>query len=207
MSVKCTGIILAGGENSRFGGDDKAFFRLSGRRLISPIIELFSSLFEDVIVVAANPRLYLEWDLTVVSDVLPIRSSLTGIYTGMFYASTPYIFVSACDTPFIRKELVELIVSEIRPGLAAVMPETGAGVEPLFAAYSKACLPMVENAVKNRKFKIRRVFRKKRVKLVSEKKVLAADPELLSFFNINTPEDLDRAAVLAGDQMKGCLHG
>jgi len=201
MSVKCTGVILAGGENSRFNGNDKAFFRLSGRRLVSPVIELFSSVFDQVIVVTANPRLYLEWDVTVVTDVFPVKSSLTGIHTGLFYANTPYIVVAACDTPFIRGEMLELIVSEIRPGLAAVVPETPAGLEPLFAAYSKESLAVVEHGLENGKFKIMRVFKKKRVKRISAKKVVSADPELVSFFNINTPEDLERAGALVQDQM------
>ncbi|NOY69668.1 MAG: molybdenum cofactor guanylyltransferase [Deltaproteobacteria bacterium] len=205
MFTECTGVILAGGKNSRFNGQNKAFLRLSGRRLVSPVIDLFLSLFDQVIVVTSNPLAYLEWNVMVVTDVFDVKSSLTGIHTGLFYANTPFVFVAACDTPFIRKELVSLIVSEIRPGLAAVMPETRSGVEPLLAAYSKESLPVVERGLEAGKLKIARLFKKMRVKHVSEKRVLAADPQLISLFNINTPEDLDRAAAMAQNNADGLV--
>jgi len=122
--VSCSGVILAGGLSSRFQGRNKAFFKLDGRRVIDPIIDVFQSVFEDILIVTNAPRQYLQYDATLVSDVYDIRSSLTGIHAGLFYASHPHIFVAACDTPFIRREMVELVLSHIDPDAAAVIPET-----------------------------------------------------------------------------------
>ena len=187
--ASCSGVILAGGLSSRFQGRNKAFFKLGGRRVIDPIIDVFQSVFEDILIVTNDPRQYLQYDATIVSDVYDIRSSLTGIHTGLFYAKHPHIFVAACDTPFIRREMVELVLSHIDPDAAAVIPETPSGMEPLFAAYARFALPVVERHLQANRFKIQKVFRKQRVVKVSKEKTLALDPELHSFFNINTEQD------------------
>ena len=73
------------------------------------------------------------------------------------------------------------------------MPETAAGFEPLCAIYSKRCLKQAEQHLKENKFKIQWAFRGHRIKYIPESVLLQKDPELISFFNINTPEDLVRA--------------
>lgn len=198
MNISCTGVILAGGLSSRFDGRNKAFFRLSGKRIIEPIIEVFRRVFDDILIVTNTPLEYLEWDVNLASDIFPERSSLTGIHTGLFYAKNPYIFVTACDTPFISEEMVRLVLSEITPGIAAVMPETPAGTEPLFAAYARETLPAVEHHLREQKFKIQRVFSRMRVRKISSARILEKDPDLRTFFNINTAVDFDRARELLG---------
>ena len=46
---------------------------------------------------------------------------------------------------------------------------------------------------------IARFFDDVRVNLVSEDDVRQFDPELLSFFNVNTQDDLDRALALSAE--------
>ncbi len=193
MKPSCSGAILAGGLSSRFQGRNKAFFELNGRRVIDPIIEVFQKVFDDIIIVTNTPLAYLDYDVTLVSDIFSVRSSLTGIHAGLLYAQNPYVFVAACDTPFIREEMIHLIVSNIHPDAAAVMPETPSGTEPLLAAYARSALSAIEWHLEREKFKIKRVFKKMRVVKIPEEKVLAVDPDLKSFFNINTAADLDRA--------------
>ena len=201
MSVSCSGVILAGGLSSRFQGRNKAFFQLNGRRLIDPIIEIFQKYFDDILIITNTPRQYLQYDATLASDIFPVRSSLTGIHAGLVFARNPYVFVTACDTPFIREEMLELVISRIRPGLDAVMPETPKGTEPLFAAYAKSSLPVVENSLRQERFKIKRVFKKMRVASIPVKQVLEADPLLRSFFNINTEADMERAGQMGQDPL------
>lgn len=197
MNNSCSGVILAGGLSSRFQGRNKAFFELNGRRLIDPVIDVFQSFFHDILIVTNTPLQYLQYDVAVVSDVFQVRSSLTGIHAGLLYARNPYVFVAACDTPFLKKEMVRLVISEIKPGVDAVMPETPMGTEPLFAAYAKSSLPVIENSLRRERFKIKKVFRKMRVVSIPAKRVLETDPSLQSFFNINNEADLDRASRMA----------
>lgn len=189
----CAGVILAGGLNSRFLGRNKAFIDMGEDRIIDHIYHVFKSVFDEIILVTNHPLTYLDWDLTIVTDIYPLRSSLTGIYSGLFHARKPYVFVSACDTPFLKKEMVETVVSSIEPGDAVVIPQTSQGTEQLCAAYAKTCLSLMERQLRQEQFQIKRMFRKVRVRNIPEPVLRESDPELISFFNINTRDDYAKA--------------
>jgi molybdenum cofactor guanylyltransferase len=193
---KCSGVILAGGMSKRLNGRDKAMIEIHGKRILDRIYAVYSEIFSEIILVTNTPQAYLAWNLLTVTDLFPVRSSLTGIHAGLFYASRPFVFVSACDAPFLKPELVHLLISQARPGADAVMPETASGLEPLCAVYAKSCLSTVETHVRQEKLKIQRVFHKSRINRISEARLRKADPDLVSFVNINTPEDLMRVASL-----------
>ena len=193
MTNPCTGIILSGGLNTRFDGVNKALAPVGGIRIIDRLLEVFSGIFDETILVTNHPEHFLQYDLTIVTDIFEQRSSLTGVHTGLFYARNPYAFFSACDTPFLKKELIEFLIKNIEPNIDIIMPQTTAGFEPLCAAYSKRCLEAAQNHLVQKKLKITKTFRKSRIKTVSERVLRKIDPELQSFFNINTPEDLKRA--------------
>ena len=196
MTHPCTGVILSGGLNTRFGGTNKAFSSVGGRRIIDRLLDVFTDLFDEIILVTNHPEQFLQWDLTIVTDIFDLRSSLTGIHTGLFYANNPNAFFSACDTPFLQKELVETLVEQIEHKIDIIMPETTAGFEPLCAIYSKRCLKPAEDHLKANKLKIQWAFRSNRIKHIPENQLRSVDPELRSFFNINTPEDLARAETM-----------
>jgi molybdopterin-guanine dinucleotide biosynthesis protein A len=210
MTIPCTGVILSGGLNKRFDGENKAFISVGGRRIIDRLLDVFSDLFDEIILVTNHPELFLQWDLTIVTDIIDLRSSLTGIHTGLFYSNNPYAFFSACDTPFLKKELVEILVKQIEQKIDIIMPETAAGFEPLCAIYSKRCLKPAEDHLKANKVKIQWAFRSNRIKNIPENQLRTVDPELRSFLNINTPEDLVRAeemvAKLPAHSSKGKAH-
>jgi molybdopterin-guanine dinucleotide biosynthesis protein A len=193
MTNSCTGVILSGGLNTRFNGKNKAFVSVGGRRIIDRLLEVFSDLFDDIILVTNQPEQFLQWDLTIVTDIFDLRSSLTGIHTGLFYSNNPYAFFSACDTPFLNKELVEVLIEQIEQKIDIIMPHTAAGYEPLCAIYSKRCLKQAEDHLRANKLKIQWALRSSRTKHIPEKELRKVDPDLRSFFNINTPEDLAKA--------------
>ena len=195
----CTGVILSGGLSTRYDGTEKALLRVGGVRILDRIYEIYSELFEEIILVTNDPQKFLEWDLLIVSDLFPIRSSLTGIHAGLFYMTNPFAFISACDTPFLKKEMIETVIGKIEAQIDIVMPETAAGLEPLCAVYSKCCLNPAQHHLEQEKLKIIKTFRKSRIKTISEKVLCGIDPDLRSFFNINTPDDLQRAEEMVKD--------
>ncbi len=196
MKVPCSGVILAGGRNTRFSGKDKAFLRLGSERIMDRLVGLFKDIFEDVVLVTNDPLKYLDWDVFVVTDLVPVRSSLAGIHAGLFHVMSPYAFFSACDTPFLKKQMVELIVSAIDIKVDVVIPQTAKGLEPLCAAYSQRCLQPITRMLEKGQLKIQSFFNKSRVRTIHENSLRKIDPDLDSFFNINTPEDLVRAEAL-----------
>jgi len=171
--------------------------RIGEKRILDRIYEVFSILFDKIILVTNDPLQYMEWDFDIVTDIFPIRSSLTGIHTGLFYLTTPYAFFVACDIPFIKKELIEILLDSVEPSIDIVIPETSKGVEPLCSVYSKRCFKPIEEQLEKKSLKIQRVFQKVRVKKISEDILRTIDPDLVSLSNINTPDDLARAKQAA----------
>ena len=190
----CTGVILAGGLNSRFGGQEKALIPLAGKAMIDHIIRAFDDLFEEILIVSNQPPNHADRDATVISDLLDVRSSLTGIHAALFYSHCEEAFICACDTPLIKTALIATLLDARQPGIDLVVPQTPSGIEPLCAVYAKRCLEPIENRLRRGDFRIRRFFDRVRVKHVSEKRLRRVDPDLLSFKNVNTPEDLAEVA-------------
>ncbi|CAN2042813.1 molybdenum cofactor guanylyltransferase [Candidatus Magnetomoraceae bacterium gMMP-15] len=193
MKYQCSGIILAGGLNSRLGGKNKAMLSVGGRLIIDRIYKVMKSIFDDLILVTNDPLNYLDRDFTIVSDIFNVRSSLTGIHAGLFYSSHPHSFVVACDTPFLQKDIITLLLNCLDQRFDVIIPETDWGLEPLCAIYSKRCLKPIKRKLDQGDFTIRNVFKDMRIKKIQENFLRSHDPELLSFFNINTPEKLEEA--------------
>ena len=199
MFSSFSGVILAGGLNKRFSGANKALMQIGGKQILDRIYSVFNNVFDEIILVTNDPVKYIGWDLKIVTDIYPHRSSLTGIHTGLFYSTKPHSFITACDTPFLKKELVEAILSAVEPQIDIVIPETSTGFEPLCAVYSKRCQKPIENQLEKQEFKIDKFFNKVRVKKISDKELREKDPELTSFFNVNSPFSLEEAKAIIQD--------
>lgn len=194
-----TGVILAGGESSRFDYVNKAFFEIGGESIVERVYQVVRAIFDDIAVVTNNPLDYLQWDVRLTTDVFPCRSSMTGVHAGLFLAETPYVFVCGCDTPFLQKAVIEAVLAGLDHTVDIVVPRKANGwFEPLCAVYSRACLPAMEACLRRKKFDIKRIFKQFRVKYVDEESLRRIDPELVSFFNVNTPEDLRQAREMLG---------
>ena len=196
-NIECTGVILAGGQNKRFAGADKAFERIGDTSIFEHIYGIFKELFEQILLVTNHPEKFMAWDIPMAADLFNFRSSLTGLHTGLFYTSTPYAFFAACDTPFLKKEMIQAVLSAVEPNLDIVVPQTELGFEPLCAAYSRRCLKPVQIQLEKKQFQIQRLFKAMRTQKILEPHLREIDPDLISFFNINTPEDLEHARQMA----------
>jgi len=187
----CAGIILAGGLNSRMAGRNKARLPIEGQTILDRLVVLFRVFFDPILIVTNRPRDYLDEGVILVTDLVDIRSSLTGIYSGLFYSPRPHAFITGCDMPFLKQELLELILKNLEDRWDVVVPVTKEGYQPLSAIYSRRCLEPMANQLAEGKLKVSHFFSKVRIKKVPETSLRQVDPELKSFFNINTPEDLD----------------
>lgn len=181
-----TGIILAGGRSIRMGGRDKARLIVDGQSLFDRVLGAFRQIFAQVCIAGDRPDLARE-DLPCVPDIYP-GSALGGLHAGLSAAKTPYIFAAACDMPFIDIEAIQAVLSR-RAGCDVVVPRTPMGFEPLFAVYSKECLPYMEQMLRRGRFRIFDLFDQVRVCYL-EPGELAGDWRR-TMLNINTPEQLE----------------
>jgi molybdopterin-guanine dinucleotide biosynthesis protein A len=183
----CTGIILAGGENRRMPVL-KAFIKINGKKIIERNLTIFKRLFKEVFIVTNQPNLYVYLGIPLLGDIYTIRGPMTGIFTSLVNASHHWVFVTACDMPFINPALIRHITSQ-RNGHDAVLPQLKDTSEPLFACYSKRLIPSMEKAILSGRTSLQDFLTNKRVKYILEKEIRKIDHKRASFININTPED------------------
>ncbi len=198
MAFDCTGVILAGGRNTRFPGRKKTFRKVGEKTILEIIRHVFSRLFPEVIIVVNEPKDFAGLDMMVVTDIDPSRCALAGLHAGLFYASKPYAYVTACDTPFINQSVIEHIVGKIHPQYDVILPRTEAGLEPLSAVYSKKCIPRIEANLEKKKFMIKKSYNKKKVREIPVNHLKQLDPDMNFIFNVNTQNDLETANRIAG---------
>ena len=196
--MEISGIVLAGGMSRRLGRN-KAIEPIAGEPLISRVIERLSQVADQTVVVVNEHRRGAELPLPrqakVVVDLYPGKGSLGGIFTGLSNADGEWGIVVACDMPFLNVKVFRHMLA-LRCGFDAVVPWLEGRPEPTHAVYSKVCLPHIQHRLETDDLKIARFFEQVRVKFVPEEEIERLDPGRLSFFNVNTQEDLDRALGL-----------
>lgn len=193
-----SGIILAGGKSKRFGGKiDKALLPLGNKPTIQWIIEKLNSFFQETILVTNQPENFLQFPVKLVSDIYPGYAALSGLHSGLHHSKNFYNFVIACDLPFVLPKLMRYLVKN-KENYDIVIPWLKTGQEPFCAIYSKNCLrPITEQIKKGAKPKIIDFFKKVKLRKIKEEEIKKIDPNLISFFNINTPRDYQKAQKLA----------
>ena len=193
-----SGIVLAGGLSRRLGRD-KAVEPFGDEPLIARVIGRLSTLTNETVVVVNNEargaELPLPDEARVAVDIYPESGSLGGIFSGLTAANNDWGFIVACDMPFLNTDLIAHMLT-LREDYDAVVPLLDGYPEPTHAAYSKACLPHIESRLSAGQLKIAGFFDDVRVRYVSESEILGYDAERLSFFNVNRPDDLERALAL-----------
>lgn len=196
--ARVAGAVLAGGGATRFEGRPKGLARVGGARILDRLVDVFGEALGAAPLLVANAPDAPTWrpDLRVVADVRPGMGSLGGIYTAVVEAPAPVVCV-AWDMPFVTPGLVRALAD----GLAewdAFLPESDGrrGVEPLCAAYGRACGAAIAASLEAgdlRAIGFHRAVRVGRLPLEAVRRL--GDPARL-FFNINTADDLARADAL-----------
>lgn len=198
MKEPFTGVILAGGANSRLPGRKKGFYEIGGRSIMDRIYTMFADIFDETIIVTNDIAEFTGYDCMIASDIDPSRCALAGLYTGIFHASFKHVFVMACDTPFMKPEMIEYILEQADGSHDVVVPEAEGGLEALAALYSGNCLPLIRKNLDKKIYMIKKFYVKSRTKVIPKEEIRKIDTAMRSFFNVNTPDDLEKAYEMAG---------
>ena len=198
MRLPCTGVVLAGGAASRYGGLPKGLERVDGRRIIDRVADALSNATDDLLLVA-NHADAASWlpGVPVQHDLVPGAGGLGGIHAALHRAQTAILIV-AWDMPFVPAALLRRL-REIGDSADVAVPESGSrrGVEPLCAFYSPACLPAIERSLARDDLRVVGFHDEVRVARLPAADVSAfGDPGLL-FMNVNTPDELALAEAHA----------
>jgi molybdopterin-guanine dinucleotide biosynthesis protein A len=191
MKKDMTGIILAGGKNSRMG-TNKAFLKIDGIRLIDNILAVYKKIFSEIIIVTNDPLSYTEFsEALVVTDIYKEKGALGGIYTGLFYATYDYSFVAACDMPFLNEDFIIYLTGQIGKH-DIIVPELSEGFQPLHAIYSRNCLSHIKKLLIANKLKIAGFYKEVRLLSIPEEKIKPFNKDGRLFLNVNTQKDLEK---------------
>lgn len=193
---KYSAVVLAGGRATRLGGLNKAQLEIGGKRLLDRVLDALRPLTDQILVVGHLAEGFEDSGFEQLPDVVPGASALVGAYTGLISVRHDMALVVGCDMPFLCTPLLDR-VARASVGHDVTVPRIGPHLEALHAAYRKSCIPIMERAMIRQHHKIIDFYPDVDTFEVPETEILDLDPNLRSFFNINTPEDLDRARYLA----------
>ncbi|HPF46116.1 MAG: molybdenum cofactor guanylyltransferase [Alphaproteobacteria bacterium] len=191
--IHLLGVILAGGQSRRLGGNDKFLITLGKRRIIDHIVDRLGPQV-DKIILNAN-RLDLDIRLEVVPDILDYGGQagpMIGLFSALKYAkshSYKKIVTVSADAPFIPDNFVERLMRH--SSNSVVVAKSNGHVHSTHAVWDVSLLNDLDKALK--------MGERKMMSWIKSQKAVeiewSIDPD--PFFNINTAEDLENAKKLA----------
>jgi len=186
MIADCTAIILAGGASKRMGRD-KASLSVNGETLLQSVIARVQPLFVHTSISVRQPR--ADVLLPQICDTQADGGPLVGLISALEKITTPWVFMVACDMPFVVPALIEQLAS-LRADHQAVIPVVDEHAQPLAAFYARSCLPVLQQSLASGNKSLLGAMKTFDVRYVAADELVQFDPQLRSFFDLDTPQDV-----------------
>lgn len=180
------------------GGVNKALLRIRDRTIIEMATSVLAGIFSEILIITNSPDDFGFLGLPMHEDLIRGKGSLGGLCTGLSLCSANWAFLAGCDMPFLNEHVIRHMVGAIGDA-DVVIPRISGLLEPLHAIYSKTCLPHIEELLAKGDLKILDFLHKVRVREVSEEELAAFDPAFRFIMNLNSPQDLEKARLIAAD--------
>ena len=174
--------ILAGGKSIRMG-QNKFDLNFYGHTFIEVLIDRFKD-YE--IIVSSNTADY--YPILTVKDTYVDCGPLSGILEILKHSTTEYVFVTSCDMINVKSDLVDFAASIASFSDEAVIFETDDQCYPTCGIFSKKIIPVVEEMLSNKDYRMMNLIKKIDAKFVNLKYTIFED----EFVNINNPEELKK---------------
>lgn len=185
-----TAAILCGGESRRMGFD-KSEIKVNDKLLIEIIAEALEQVFENIILISNDKEKFKHTKYKVVQDIIQRAGPAGGIYTALNYASSKYVFITACDMPIINlnyiKYMMEVIKNKNVEGVAAY---NCGQLEPLYSFYSVDMISTFKDQLEKNNFKIFELISHCNMHYVIDEKVREYSKDMNIFTNLNYKSDL-----------------
>jgi molybdopterin-guanine dinucleotide biosynthesis protein A len=193
--IQVGGIVLCGGQSQRMG-KPKAWLPFAGELLLPRVVRLVREAVEPVVVVAAPEQELppLPAEVQVVRDEEKGRGPLQGLAAGLeaLQGRAEAAYVSSCDVPFLHPAFIQRMIALLGDE-AICVPRVGGYHHPLAAVYRIGVLPAVRALLAQNRLRPVFLFEQVPTRIVEADELRAADPELASLRNVNTPEDYAQA--------------
>jgi molybdopterin-guanine dinucleotide biosynthesis protein A len=206
-------VVLAGGRGRRMGTVEKALLEFEGKTIIERLLESLFQVVDEVILSVRDKNQEEEFrpvlekfparEIRFCFDTLEDAGPLEGIRAGLLESRAEYSFVCAGDMPFVNSKTVDLLFEKASGHDAALPKWKDEKFEPLHAVYSRKLIPEIEKAFeKGRCSVLTPVFEMKDVMFVEVSEIRVIDPELRTFVNINTIDEMQRIIGLSSKKEK-----
>jgi molybdenum cofactor guanylyltransferase len=192
MNIKSdvTGVILAGGQARRMGGQDKGLVMLDGKPMVEIIIDVFKPQTTKLLINAnRNHDRYSQYGLELVADELSgYCGPLAGMASALKAINTDYMVTAPCDSPFIPLDLVQRLADALENKSTEIsVAHDGERIQPVFCMLKKTLLQSLTDYLAAGERKIDRWFKQHDFAIAD----FSDKPE--TFDNINTLEDVESA--------------
>jgi molybdopterin-guanine dinucleotide biosynthesis protein A len=194
-----SGIILAGGRSTRFGGGEKSLRAVEGKPMICRVREAVLPVVDELVVSVRDEQQHgrvfpflIGGSQTIAYDRLRDIGPLAGVLESLKAAKGEYVFIAACDMPFISTKAIAFLFEKAKGHDAAVPKGPGDYLEPLHAVYRREpMIRAVEESLAAGEHRIASPLKHlKDVVYVPYDEFKKIDPELKTFRNINRAEDM-----------------
>lgn len=201
--MRKSAIVLAGGFSKRLG-QDKGLINLAGKPLLTHVLDRIVGVVDETVVVVSSESQKRKYEdlakrnARIAVDKDKAQSPLIGALTGFENIHNEYLLLLPCDAPFVSDKIVSLLF-DLCANRSAVIPKwPNRFIEPLQAVYhTKSAQAAAEGALEDGKMDLQSMIALLRgVRYVSTMVLQQIDSKLLTFFNINTPDDLKKAEYL-----------
>jgi molybdenum cofactor guanylyltransferase len=190
-SLRVGGIVLCGGQSRRMGRA-KAWLPLGEETFLQRVTRIVGEVVQPVVVVAAAGQELppLPPSVLLARDEQPDRGPLQGLLAGLgrLGASVDAVYVSSCDVPLLRPTFVRRMI-ELLDDFDIAIPEADGLPHPLAGVYRIAVQGGVRDLLDADRLRTAFLFERYRTRFVPAEELRAADEDLSSLRNINTPEE------------------
>ncbi|MBP7506263.1 MAG: molybdenum cofactor guanylyltransferase [Prolixibacteraceae bacterium] len=176
-----SGGILAGGKSSRMG-TEKGLQTFKGKSLILYSVEALKPFCTEFLI-SSNNISYHQFKFPLVKDVVTDCGPLGGLLSLLKKTRKEYLFLLACDMPFVTSETIKSLFEGIGEA-ECIVPKIGNKMEPLCAIYSKSLIPEIEKQITTGDYSMHTLI------MNSSRKFVHFAEESSEFKSINVPEDL-----------------
>ena len=187
--------ILAGGSSSRMG-KDKSLLPLGQRPLILHVSEALKGIGSRIRIITANPQHGRLTKLPTQEDLIVGKGPLSGIHAALVTAREPWVFVAACDLPFLTAALVRGLAQYCTNQFDAIVPCPESLPIPVAALYRSTCVRTCEDLLTEGTFTSRILLDRLNVRQIHDRELAHLGIPEKCFLNINTPQDLQLAEKL-----------
>jgi molybdopterin-guanine dinucleotide biosynthesis protein A len=189
-------IVLAGGRGSRLGGARKAWLEVGGRPIVQRVLEALGPLAAERLLLMDRPEPTVQ-GARVLVDAEAHAGVLPALAHGLSQASGEACLIVAADMPFVSRAVFDSLLGQLA-GVDVVVPRVEGVLQPMHAVVRRVpTLEAVRQGLASGEKRWFRVLETLARREVTQPELRALDPELMTLFNVNTPEDLAAARTRA----------